>query len=68
MVPSGINVPPGKFGKNNKRTPWNNRTPLKTKMWDALKKNTFLVRHLLTNLKAIQVKYATYERSYNYIQ
>ena len=30
MVPSGINVPPGKFGKNNNRTPWNNRTPLKT--------------------------------------
>ena len=22
MVPSGINVPLGKFGKNNKRTPW----------------------------------------------
>ena len=30
MVPSGINVPPGKFGKNNNRTPWNKRTPLKT--------------------------------------
>ena len=29
MVPSGINVPPGKFGKNNNRTPWNKRTPLK---------------------------------------
>ena len=30
MVPSGINVPPGKFGKNNNSTPWNNRTPFKT--------------------------------------
>ena len=29
MVPSGINVPPGKFLENNKRTPWNKRTPLK---------------------------------------
>ena len=29
MVPSGINVPIGKFGKNNNRTPWNKRTPLK---------------------------------------
>ena len=26
MVPSGINVPPGKFAKNNNSTPWNNLT------------------------------------------
>ena len=26
MVPSGINVPPGKIDKNNNHTPWNNRT------------------------------------------
>ena len=26
MVPSGINVPPGQFGKNNNRTPLNKRT------------------------------------------
>ena len=26
MVPSGINVPPGKFGKNNKHTPWKTQT------------------------------------------
>ena len=30
MVPSGINVPPGKFGKKNNRTPWNKHTPWKT--------------------------------------
>ena len=30
MVSSGINVPPGKFGKINNRTPWNDRTPWKT--------------------------------------
>ena len=29
MLPSGINVPPGKFGKSNNRTPWNSHTPLK---------------------------------------
>ena len=30
MVPSGINVPPGNFGKNNNSTPWNKRTSWKT--------------------------------------
>ena len=27
IVPSGINIHPGKFCRNNNRTPWNNRTP-----------------------------------------
>ena len=30
MVPSGINVPPGKLGKKNNRAPWNYRTHWKT--------------------------------------
>ena len=30
MVPSGINVPPGKLGKKNNRTVWNNSAPWKT--------------------------------------
>ena len=29
-VPSRINVPPGKFGKNNNSTAWSNSTPWKS--------------------------------------
>ena len=41
MVPSEINVPPGKFVKNNKRTPWNNHTPLKTQNMGCSPKEHF---------------------------
>ena len=51
MVPSGINVPPGNFGKNNKSTPWNNHTPLKPQ-------NLFLKRTLF---KVENLSEATYE-------
>ena len=42
MVPSGIKVPPGKFDKNNNRTPWNNCTPLKTQKVGCSLKEHFL--------------------------
>ena len=36
MVPSGINVPPGKFGKNNNSTTLNKGTPWKTQKSEIL--------------------------------
>ena len=41
MVPSGINVPPGKIGKNNNSTPWNKRTPWKTQKGEIFFKKIF---------------------------
>ena len=55
MVPSGINVPPGKFGKNNNRTPWNNRAPLKIKKIGCSLKEGVIDIYVLINLKAIHI-------------
>ena len=45
MVPSGINLPPGKFGKNNNRTPWNSHTLLKTQNMGCYLKEHFEVEN-----------------------